>query len=129
MVRALRKLPLGERWVQTCMAPLVLQPWPRAPGSNSVGVIRLRQAGPKALVDQFDALHFGQILARSGIEIHRNTLADRVGTVAVHLGPLGDRLAEHLTTSTKLVMDETTAPVLDPRARQDQDGISVGARP
>lgn len=55
-----------------------------------------------------------QILARSGINIHRSTLADWVGVAAFHLRPVVDRLAEHLKSSTKLFMDETTAPVLDP---------------
>ena len=45
-----------------------------------------------------------QILARSGIDIHRSTLADRVGVAAFHLRPVVDRLAEHLETSTKLFM-------------------------
>lgn len=55
-----------------------------------------------------------QILARSGIDIHRSTLADWVGVAAFRLRPVVDRLAEHLRTSTKLFMDETSAPVLDP---------------
>lgn len=63
-----------------------------------------------------------QILARSGIELHRSTLADWVGTAAFHLGPVVDRLAEHLKTSTKLFMDETTAPVLDPGRGQTKTG-------
>lgn len=45
-----------------------------------------------------------QILARSGINIHRSTLADWVGVVAFHLRPVVDRLAEHLKGSTKLFM-------------------------
>ena len=45
-----------------------------------------------------------QILARAGIELHRSTLADWVGTAAFHLCPVVDRLAEHLKTSTKLFM-------------------------
>lgn len=56
-----------------------------------------------------------QIMARSGIDIHRSTLADWVGVAAFHLAPVVDRLAEHLKTSTKLFMDETTAPVLGRR--------------
>jgi transposase len=55
-----------------------------------------------------------QILARSGLDIHRSTLAGWVGKAAFHLSPIVDRLAAHLKTSTKLFMDETTAPVLDP---------------
>jgi transposase len=64
-----------------------------------------------------------QILARSGIDIHRSTLADWVGVAAFHLGPVVDRLAEHLKTSTKLFMDETTAPVLDPGRGRTKTGF------
>jgi transposase len=63
-----------------------------------------------------------QILARSGIDIHRSTLADWVGMAAFHLAPVVDRLAEHLKTSTKLFMDETTAPVLDPGRGRTKTG-------
>ena len=63
-----------------------------------------------------------RILGRSGIEIHRSTLADWVGTAAFHLRPVVDRLAEHLKASTKLFMDETTAPVLDPGRGQTKTG-------
>lgn len=64
-----------------------------------------------------------QILARSGIDIHRSTLADWVGVAAFHLLPVVDRLAEHLKTSTKLFMDETTAPVLDPGRGRTKTGF------
>ena len=63
-----------------------------------------------------------QILARSGIDIHRSTLADWVGAAAFHLKPAVDRLAEHLKMSTKLFMDETTAPVLDPGRGKTKTG-------
>src|SRR5690554_5488726 len=63
-----------------------------------------------------------QILSRSGIDIHRSTLADWVGVAAFHLAPVVDRLAEHLKTSTKLFMDETTAPVLDPGRGRTKTG-------
>jgi transposase len=63
-----------------------------------------------------------QILARSGVDIHRSTLADWVGVAAFHLGPVVDRLAEHLKASTKLFMDETTAPVLDPGRGRTKTG-------
>jgi len=51
-----------------------------------------------------------QILARSGIDIHRSTLADWVGVAAFHLGPVVDRLAEHLKASTKLFMPSRQHP-------------------
>jgi len=63
-----------------------------------------------------------QILARWGIDIHRSTLADWVGVASFHLKPVVDRLAEHLKRSTKLFMDETTAPVLDPGKGKTKTG-------
>ena len=45
-----------------------------------------------------------QILARSGLQIDHSTLAGWVGKAAFHLGPVVDRLAEHLKRSTKLFM-------------------------
>ena len=45
-----------------------------------------------------------QILARSGIDIHRATLAGWVGKAAFHLKPVVERLAELLKSSTKLFM-------------------------
>ena len=63
-----------------------------------------------------------QILARGGIDIHRSTLADWVGAASFHLKPVVDRLAEHLKRSTKLFMDETTAPVLAPGRGKTKTG-------
>jgi len=63
-----------------------------------------------------------QMLARSGVTIDRGTLADWVGVAAFHLRPVVERLAEHLKTSTKLFMDETTAPVLDPGRGRTKTG-------
>jgi transposase len=50
------------------------------------------------------------------------TLADWVGVAAFHLKPVVDRLAEHLKSSTKLFMDETTAPILDPGRGRTKTG-------
>lgn len=55
-----------------------------------------------------------QIYARQGVDIDRSTLAGWVGKAAYELRPIYDCLKEHLKQSTKLFMDETTAPVLDP---------------
>jgi len=63
-----------------------------------------------------------QILARSGVDIHRSTLANWMGVAGFHLAPVVDRLAEHLKASTKLFMDETTAPVLDPGRGRTKTG-------
>lgn len=55
-----------------------------------------------------------QIYARQGVKIERSTLASWVGKAAYELVPVYDALLRHLKTSTKLFMDETPAPVLDP---------------
>ncbi|MBW4976510.1 IS66 family transposase [Roseovarius mucosus] len=63
-----------------------------------------------------------QILARAGLDLHRAVLADWVGKAAFHLKPVVDRLADHLKRSSKLFMDETTAPVLDPGRGKTKTG-------
>ncbi len=55
-----------------------------------------------------------QIYARQGVDIDRSTLASWVGKAAHDLKPVHDALLAHLKTSSKLFMDETPAPVLDP---------------
>lgn len=55
-----------------------------------------------------------QIYARQGVDIDRSTLAAWIGKAAYELRPIYDCLKEKLKQSTKLFMDETTAPVLDP---------------
>jgi len=63
-----------------------------------------------------------QILNRSGLDLHRSTLAGWVGKATFHLTPVVDRMAEHLKASPKLFMDETTAPVLDPGRGKTKTG-------
>jgi transposase len=63
-----------------------------------------------------------QILNRSGLDLHRSTLAGWVGKASFHLTPVVNRMAEHLKTSTKLFMDETTAPILDPGRGRTKTG-------
>ena len=63
-----------------------------------------------------------QVLARHGVMIERSTLADWVGRAAFHLAPIVDRMAELLKRSSKLFMDETTAPVLDPGRGKTKTG-------
>ena len=71
-----------------------------------------------------------QILARSGINIHRSTLADWIGVAAFHLRPVVDRLAEHLKGSTKLFMDgRDHGADARSRARPNQNRLSLGAGP
>ena len=63
-----------------------------------------------------------RIYARSGLDLHRSTLAGWVGKASFHLRPVVDRLAEHLKQSEKLFMDETRAPVLDPGRGKTKSG-------
>ena len=63
-----------------------------------------------------------QIYARSGIDLHRSTLAGWAGKAAFHLRPVVERMAEQIKTSTKLFMDETPAPVLDPGRGKTKTG-------
>ncbi|WP_374377108.1 IS66 family transposase, partial [Tabrizicola sp.] len=63
-----------------------------------------------------------QIYSRQGIDLDRSTLADWVGRAAFELRPLHAALLGNLKRSTKLFMDETRAPVLDPGARKTKTG-------
>ena len=63
-----------------------------------------------------------QIYSRQGVNLDRSTLADWVGRAAFELRPVHDALMADLKRSTKLFMDETRAPVLDPGARKTKTG-------
>ncbi|WP_312943042.1 IS66 family transposase [Agrobacterium pusense] len=63
-----------------------------------------------------------QIMSRQGIDLDRSTLADWVGRAAYELRPVFDALVADLKRSTKLFMDETRAPVLDPGSRKTKIG-------
>ncbi|MBX5167015.1 IS66 family transposase [Rhizobium sp. NZLR4b] len=63
-----------------------------------------------------------QIMSRQGIDLDRSTLADWVGRAAYELRPVFDALIADLKRSTKLFMDETRAPVLDPGSRKTKTG-------
>lgn len=63
-----------------------------------------------------------QIMSRQGIDLDRSTLADWVGRAAFELRPVFDALIADLKRSTKLFMDETRAPVLDPGSGKTRTG-------
>ncbi len=63
-----------------------------------------------------------QILARSGIDVHRSTLADWIGKTAFHLRALTECLAAELKTSQNLGVDETPVRVLDPGRGKTKTG-------
>ena len=63
-----------------------------------------------------------QIYERSGIELHRATLASWVGQSSFHLRPVVDCLTTELKKSDKLGLDETTVRVLDPGQGKTKTG-------
>ncbi len=63
-----------------------------------------------------------QIYSRQGVDLDRSTLADWVSRGAFELRPVYDALMADLKRSTKLFMDDTRAPVLDPGARKTKTG-------
>ncbi len=63
-----------------------------------------------------------QIYGRGGVDLDRSTLASWCGTAAYHLAPVVDRMLVHLKRSSRLFMDETRAPVLDPGAGKTKTG-------
>lgn len=67
-----------------------------------------------------------QIMSRQGLDIDRSTLSDWVGRAAFELRPVVNALIGNLKQSTKLFMDETRAPVLDPGARKTRTGYFWG---
>ncbi len=63
-----------------------------------------------------------QIYSRQGIDLDRSTLAAWIGRAAFELKPVYEALLASLKQSSKLFMDETTAPVLDPGRRKTKTG-------
>ena len=72
--------------------------------------------------DHLPLYRLSQIFARSGLDLHRSTLAGWVGKTSFHLQPVVDCLAAELKKSEKLFMDETTVPVLDPGRGRTKTG-------
>ncbi|MCE6966993.1 IS66 family transposase, partial [Cereibacter sphaeroides] len=63
------------------------------------------------------------VMARLGVPIDRSVLADWMGRTGALIAPVVDRMAELLKAgSTRLYMDETTAPVLDPGRGKTKTG-------
>jgi transposase len=65
-----------------------------------------------------------QILARQGIEIGREVLADWTGTAAAEVVPVVRRMREILLASPRLFADETAMPVLDPGRGRTKTGYA-----
>ena len=66
-----------------------------------------------------------QIYARSGVDLHRSTLADWVGKASFHLRPVFECLKAELKTSNNLGLDETNGAGARPGPGEDQDRLHV----
>ena len=63
------------------------------------------------------------VLARHGVPIDRSVLADWMGRTGALIAPVVDHMAKQLLAgSTRLYVDETTAPVLDPGKGKTKTG-------
>ncbi|MCZ0964547.1 IS66 family transposase [Paracoccus benzoatiresistens] len=63
------------------------------------------------------------VMARHGVPIERSTLADWMGRTGALIAPVVDHMAKRLLSdSTRLYVDETTAPVLDPGRGKTKTG-------
>lgn len=63
------------------------------------------------------------VMARYGVPIDRSVLADWMGRTGAMIAPVVDHMAKRLMAdSTRLYVDETTAPVLDPGRGKTKTG-------
>jgi len=68
-----------------------------------------------------------EVMARHGVPIDRTVLADWLGRTGSEIAPVVDHMAERLLwESTRLYVDETTAPVLDPGRGKTKTGYLWG---
>ena len=72
--------------------------------------------------DHLPLYRLSQIFARSGVDLHRSTLAGWVGKASFHLRPVFDCLKAQLKRSSTLGLDETTVRVLDPGRGKTKTG-------
>lgn len=65
------------------------------------------------------------VMARLGVPIDRSVLADWMGRTGALIAPVVDHMAKRLMSeSSRLYVDETTAPVLDPGRGKTKTGYS-----
>ncbi len=70
-----------------------------------------------------------QAFARQGITLNRSTLAHWTGYAAGELKPLWEHIRAGLLTASRLFVDETKAPVLEPGRGQDEERLLLGHCP
>ena len=100
---------------RTCESAVLQVPAPERLIRNGIPTEALVAA---VIVDKY-AWHLplyrqAQIMALQGVPVDRSTLAGWVGGAAAEAKPVYLRMKEILLTSTKIAVDETRVPVLDP---------------
>ena len=119
IVTAGRNMPIANaRRVVQAPAPVGLIEGGLPTGQLVAHVLVAKCADHSALYRQC------RILARQGIAIERSVLALWVVYAAAEVKPLWRLVREELLRSTKLFVDETTAPVLDPGGGRSKEGSS-----
>lgn len=90
----------------------------------SLSAMQASPAGQRVskYADHLPLYRQAQIYSRQGVDLDRSTLADWVGRAAFELRPIFDALIADLKRSTKLFMDETRAPVLNPGSKKTKTG-------
>jgi transposase len=63
-----------------------------------------------------------EIYAREGVDLERSTLADWVGSSSKLLEPLGEALRKYVMSTSKLHVDDTPVPVLEPGKGRTKTG-------
>jgi transposase len=90
----------------------------------SLSAMQASPAGQRVskYADHLPLYRQAQIYSRQGVNLDRSTPADWVGRAAFERRPVFDALMADLKMSTKLFMDETRAPALDPGAKKTTTG-------
>ena len=108
---------------RTCQAAVVQAPAPARLIDGGLPTERLvAHVVVAKYADHCPLYRQAQILARQGITIDRSVLAFWTGYAAAEIKPVWRLMREELLRSTKLFVDETTAPVLDPGRGRTKTG-------
>jgi transposase len=108
---------------RSCAGPVVQMP---APPRLIEGGIPTEAMVAHVLVarygDHLPLYRQAQIFARQGVLLDRSTLSFWMGYAAAELAPVVARLREMMLSSTRLFVDETVVPVLDPGRGRTKQG-------
>jgi transposase len=108
---------------RTCQAAVVQAPAPARLIEGGLPTERLvAHVVVAKYADHCSLYRQAQIMARQGISIDRSVLAFWTGYAAAEVKPVWRLMREELLRSTKLFVDETTAPVLDPGRGRTKTG-------